>query len=193
MPAICRERIAVGTILSEIARICSPNPSRILSQTASVASGVTSLFAGPVPPVVTTRQHFSTSHNSLSVDSINGCSSGIIFATVSKLHESISCKRLLIAGPPGSELQHSSKGKVTFISEGFADRQYLDNGTLVPRNLPNAFIHDPIAAALQAQKLVQTMGIQTLCIHGDQPDAFHFVKKLRCQLEKLGIEIRAFS
>ncbi|RLS56271.1 MAG: LamB/YcsF family protein, partial [Planctomycetota bacterium] len=53
--------------------------------------------------------------------------------------------------------------------------------------------HDPIAAALQAQKLVQTMGIQTLCIHGDQPDAFHFVKKLRCQLEMLGIEIRAFS
>ena len=101
--------------------------------------------------------------------------------------------QLAILGPPGSELQHSSKGKVTFISEGFADRQYLDNGTLVPRNLPNAFIHDPIAAALQAQKLIQTTGIQTLCIHGDQPDAFHFVQKLRCQLEMLGIEIRAFS
>ncbi len=101
--------------------------------------------------------------------------------------------QLAILGPPDSELQHSSKGKVTFISEGFADRQYLDNGTLVPRNLPNAFIHDPIAAALQAQKLIQTMGIQTLCIHGDQPDAFHFVQKLRCQLEMLGIEIRPFS
>jgi len=101
--------------------------------------------------------------------------------------------QLAILGPPDSELQYSSKGKVPFISEGFADRQYLDNGTLVPRNLPNAFIHDPIAAALQAQKLVQTRGIQTLCIHGDQPDAFHFVQKLRNQLEKLGIEIRAFS
>jgi len=100
---------------------------------------------------------------------------------------------LAILGPPGSELQHSSKGKVPFISEGFADRQYQANGTLVPRNLPNAFIHDPIAAALQTQKLIQTMGIQTLCIHGDQPDAFHFVQKLRCQLELLGIEIRAFS
>lgn len=101
--------------------------------------------------------------------------------------------QLAILGPPNSELQHSSKGKVPFISEGFADRQYQANGTLVPRNHPNAFIHDPIAAALQAQKLIQTMGIQTLCIHGDQPDAFHFVQKLRCQLEKLGIEIRAFS
>jgi UPF0271 protein len=101
--------------------------------------------------------------------------------------------QLAILGPPDSELQHSSKGKVPFISEGFADRQYQANGTLVPRNLPNAFIHDPIAAALQAQKLVQTTGIQTLCIHGDQPDAFDFAQKLRCQLEMLGIEIRAFS
>jgi len=101
--------------------------------------------------------------------------------------------QLAILGPPGSELQHSSKGKVPFISEGFADRQYQANGTLVPRNLPNAFIHDPIAAALQAQKLVQTTGIQTLCIHGDQPDAFNFAQKLRNQLELLGIEIRAFS
>ena len=101
--------------------------------------------------------------------------------------------QLAILGPPNSELQYSSKGKVPFISEGFADRQYQANGTLVPRNHPNAFIHDPIASALQAQKLVQTMGIQTLCIHGDQPDAFHFVQKLRCQLELRGIEIRAFS
>ncbi|MCY2970866.1 MAG: hypothetical protein NTZ30_09380 [Planctomycetota bacterium] len=30
-------------------------------------------------------------------------------------------------------------------------------------------------------------------MHGDQPNAFHFVQKLRCQLEVLGIEIRAFS
>jgi len=100
---------------------------------------------------------------------------------------------LAILGPPDSELQHSSKGKVPFISEGFADRKYQADGTLVPRNLPNAFIYDPIAAALQTQKLIQTMGIQTLCIHGDQPDAFHFVQKLRCQLELLGIEIKAFS
>ena len=59
MPAICRDRIAVGTKLSDTARISSPKPSRILSQIDSVASGVTSRFAGPVPPVVTTRQHFS--------------------------------------------------------------------------------------------------------------------------------------
>ena len=36
-------------------RICSPKPGISLSPTASVASGVTSRRAGPVPPVVSTR------------------------------------------------------------------------------------------------------------------------------------------
>lgn len=100
---------------------------------------------------------------------------------------------LAILGPPGSQLQHASNGKVHFIPEGFADRQYLPDGNLVPRNLPNAFIHDPVTAALQAQKLLQTAGIRTLCIHGDQTNAVHFVKKLRGELEILGVETRKFS
>ena len=52
VPAIWRERIAVGTVLSETILICSAKPSKILSHTAWVASGVTSLVVGPVPPVV---------------------------------------------------------------------------------------------------------------------------------------------
>ena len=62
IPAVCLESTAVGTCFSEIARICSPKPGSILSQTASVASGVTSLGAGPVPPVVMMTEHPS-SHN----------------------------------------------------------------------------------------------------------------------------------
>src|SRR5205814_10332953 len=41
-PAVCRDRIAVGTDRSDTCRISSPNPGNIFSQTASVASGVTS-------------------------------------------------------------------------------------------------------------------------------------------------------
>ena len=55
----------------------SPNPSITRSAIASVASGVTSRGAGPVPPVVSTSAHFSSSTNSFKVASINGCSSGI--------------------------------------------------------------------------------------------------------------------
>lgn len=55
-PAVCLDSTAVGTYLRLIARICSPYPGNMRSQTASVASGVTSRGAGPVPPVVTTKQ-----------------------------------------------------------------------------------------------------------------------------------------
>ena len=95
---ICRDRIAVGTILSETARICSPKPSRILSQTAAVASGVTSRSAGPVPPVVTTMQHFSASHNSLSVCSMTGRSSGMMRGTASQAQVKIWLRQSLAAG-----------------------------------------------------------------------------------------------
>jgi hypothetical protein len=47
--------MAVGTKARLICRICSPKPGITLCATASVASGVTSRGAGPVPPVVSTR------------------------------------------------------------------------------------------------------------------------------------------
>ncbi len=50
--ATWRDRMAVGTSARLFERINSPNPGSNRSQTASVASGVTSRGAGPVPPVV---------------------------------------------------------------------------------------------------------------------------------------------
>ncbi len=65
MTAHWRDRIAVGTKRRLICRICSPKPGISLCATASVASGVTSRGAGPVPPVVSTReQPASTSSTS---------------------------------------------------------------------------------------------------------------------------------
>ena len=57
--------MAVGTYWSEMALICSPKPGSIFSHTLSVASGVTSLWAGPVPPVVTTTWQPISSHISM--------------------------------------------------------------------------------------------------------------------------------
>ena len=76
MPAVWRERIAVGTNLREAVRISSPKPGSIFWQTAAVASGVTSRRAGPVPPVVTARQQPASSAIRRSSASITGCSSG---------------------------------------------------------------------------------------------------------------------
>ena len=61
VPAVCLDRIAVGIYFNEIWRMRSPNPGNMRSHTLMVASGVTSLFAGPVPPVVMTMLHFTRS------------------------------------------------------------------------------------------------------------------------------------
>ena len=58
-------------------RICSPKPGISLVATASVASGVTSRGAGPVPPVVSTRSQRASSTSSRRAAEIVACSSGM--------------------------------------------------------------------------------------------------------------------
>ena len=53
------------------------------------------------------------------------------------------------------------------IAEGFIDRGYRDDGTLVPRTEPGALITDPAAAAEQAVPLVPS--VDSLCVHSDSP------------------------
>ena len=74
--ATWRERMAVGTKCWLMRRICSPKPGITLSATASVASGVTSRGAGPVPPVVRMSEH-PASASPTSVALMLPCSSGI--------------------------------------------------------------------------------------------------------------------
>ena len=100
--ATWRERIAVGTNARLTCRICSPNPGITLSPTASVASGVTSRAAGPVPPVVSTRSQPSASTSSASVASICGCSSGISRSTHVHSLASARPSQSLSAGMPSS-------------------------------------------------------------------------------------------
>ncbi len=83
MPAVCLDRMAVGTNCRLVLRINSPKPGIIFVHTASVASGVTSRSDGPVPPQVIIKQQFSTSAILISVCSISAFSSGITAYTFS--------------------------------------------------------------------------------------------------------------
>jgi UPF0271 protein len=100
---------------------------------------------------------------------------------------------LAVMGLPGSKLEALSRGTCPFIAEGFADRRYLPDGSLVPRSEPNAFVHDPSEAVRQAEWLVREKGVQTLCVHGDNPQAVAFARELREALTRQGIRIQAFA
>jgi UPF0271 protein len=85
--------------------------------------------------------------------------------------------------------------------EAFPDRAYQGNGQLTPRNLPGAMIHDPEVIGARVVKLVnssavtsidgQEVAIQadTLCLHGDAPDAWNLARAIREALTAAGVEV----
>jgi UPF0271 protein len=100
---------------------------------------------------------------------------------------------LPLLGLPGSRLQRLAQPRCRFVAEGFADRRYRADGSLIPRSEPNAFIESGDEAVQQAIRLLREGKIETLCVHGDNPKALEFVRELRGQLQFQGIEVRAFT
>jgi UPF0271 protein len=100
---------------------------------------------------------------------------------------------LALMGLPNSRLEALSKGRCPFIAEGFADRRYLPDGSLVPRSKPDAFVEDTDEAVRQAEWLLRECGVQTLCVHGDNPRAVEFARVLRQALQQRGHTIQPFA
>ncbi len=100
---------------------------------------------------------------------------------------------LPIVGLPGSRLDALSAGQCDFVAEGFADRGYRPDGSLVPRSEPGAFIETPEQAVRQVEWLLSERGVRTICVHGDNPQAVAFVRKLRIQLLQAGHELVPFA
>lgn len=113
---------------------------------------------------------------------------------------------LVLFGLAGSETIRAAENVgVRAAGEVFADRTYQDDGSLTPRSRPDAMIEDADAAAAQVRRMVcdgvvrSTTGTDvavradTLCIHSDQPGALAFVKRIRAELERAGVEVKAFG
>ncbi len=99
---------------------------------------------------------------------------------------------LAIMSLPGSALELMAKTEgVLFIREGFADRRYRPDGTLISRTEANAMIHDPEEAARQVRWLIDEVKVDSICVHGDEPEAVEFTKKLRKLLLNSGVTLAA--
>lgn len=84
-----------------------------------------------------------------------------------------------IVGPPGSTLGQYG---LPFLAEGFADRGYAADGSLLPRGVEGALIADPARAAAAARVLIARGDIDTLCVHGDTPNAVAIARAVRAVL-----------
>ncbi len=92
-----------------------------------------------------------------------------------------------------------------WAGEIFADRAYEDDGRLVDRARPGAVIHDAGAAAerilamLEAGAIISESGkrigarIDTICLHGDTPEAVAMASALRARLEAAGLRLARFE
>jgi UPF0271 protein len=113
-------------------------------------------------------------------------------------------KKLILFAPQNTALARAGeRNGLQVAHEVFADRNYLSNGQLVPRTRPDALLHDPVEAAprvirmLREGKVRSIDGVdvnvraETICLHGDNPEAVNFARTLRSRLEKEGVTIRA--
>lgn len=113
---------------------------------------------------------------------------------------------LVMLAQPGTHLFAAAEAAgLPTAREGFIDRAYNADGTLVSRLLPGAVVTDPGEAAERALRLVLEgrlraidgtdldLAVDSLCIHSDTPGAVAILSRVRRDLEAAGVEIRAFG
>ncbi|MEO7040770.1 MAG: 5-oxoprolinase subunit PxpA [Gemmatimonadaceae bacterium] len=106
----------------------------------------------------------------------------------------------------GSEmLAAATRAGVRGVSEAFVDRAYRKDGTLVPRNTHGAVLTDTSEIAERAFRMVQTGTVrsiegrdiavraESLCTHGDGPNALAIVRAVRDRLAQSGVLVAPFA
>ncbi|MFH2115547.1 MAG: 5-oxoprolinase subunit PxpA [Spirochaetota bacterium] len=112
---------------------------------------------------------------------------------------------IYLVGQPDCELSWAAAELgLPYAREFFADRAYDDSGRLVSRSKPGAVIHDRSLAvnrtldAIRTGSVTSTTGnpipacFDTICLHGDNPEAVDFAQALRAALEADGIAVTPF-
>ncbi len=125
-------------------------------------------------------------------------SSKIVAQTIQAIDPSI-----MLYGLSGSHSIKEAKAiGLRSVEEVFADRTYQANGQLTPRYLDHALITDSNESAQQVLSMLLDQEIkthdgtmiavnaETICIHGDHPDAVEIAKHLFNTLQQYKIEIK---
>jgi 5-oxoprolinase (ATP-hydrolysing) subunit A len=101
--------------------------------------------------------------------------------------------KLPLLGQPGSVLEAAAHAnRVTYFAEGFPDRRYQEDGSLLPRSQTGAVLKNVAEIEAQVLRLMVDGRVATLCIHGDDPHAVGNAKVVRAVLARHGIAVRSF-
>lgn len=109
----------------------------------------------------------------------------------------------LVAAPGAVVVDLARAAGIAVVLEGFADRAYLADATLMPRSRPGAVLTDPAAVAEQALSIAAAQRVRaadgtwvdlparSLCLHGDTPGAVELARAVRARLEGAGVRLQA--
>ncbi len=113
---------------------------------------------------------------------------------------------LALLAAPGSVVASLARAEgVRCVTEGFVDRTYRADGTLVPRSDTNALHQTSAACVAQAMSIARDGNVVTadghtlaltaesLCVHGDTPHAVATARMVRDSLRAAGIALRSFA
>lgn len=110
--------------------------------------------------------------------------------------------RLILLAPALSCLATAGhEAGLRVVEEVFADRAYADDGSLLPRSQPGAVLHDAQACVQHVMAIVRAgalrsvngvelpVRVQSICVHGDNPQAVVTAKAVRAALQEAGYEL----
>lgn len=102
----------------------------------------------------------------------------------------------------GSEMEKAGdRLGLRVAREGYADRQYEEDGNLASRSIAGTVYRDPTKALEQALRIIEAgevvsrsgkiikAEVDTICVHGDEPNAVEVAKAIRAGLDKAGVEV----
>ncbi|NUR53370.1 MAG: LamB/YcsF family protein, partial [Acidobacteria bacterium] len=112
-------------------------------------------------------------------------------------------RSLIMFGLPNSPMIDAAREAGLFVAaEGFADRAYRPDGSLLPRTEAGAVIHDPDVVVQRALRMVRdgvvltadgrevSLKIDTICVHGDTPGAADLTARIRAALVRAGVHVQ---
>ena len=129
------------------------------------------------------------------------CADAEVAATVARAVRALD-RELILLAPALSALEAAGLAAGLRVArEVFADRTYQADGQLTPRSQPGAVLHGAQACVQHVLRLLDAQGIVTadgqrlptridsICVHGDGPDAVASAQQLRAALEAAGYQL----
>jgi UPF0271 protein len=129
------------------------------------------------------------------------CEDAVLAKTIAEAVREYDRDMILLAPALSALATAGAAAGLPVALEVFSDRTYTEAGTLAPRSLPGAVLHDSDSCVAHVRRMVEEGGIvsmsgrrlptafHSVCVHGDNLHAAETAGRVRQALEELGCTV----